>query len=37
MRKQLLILSAFLISMTMFGQKDELKTAEKAIKSNDFS
>jgi len=37
MRKQLLILSAFLLSMTMFGQKDELKTAEKAIKSNDFS
>ena len=37
MRKQLLILSAFLISMTVFGQKDELKTAEKAIKSSDFS
>ena len=37
MRKQLLILSAFLISMTMFGQKDELKAAEKAIKLNDFN
>lgn len=37
MRKQVLILSAFIISMTVFGQKDELKVAEKAIKSNDFS
>jgi len=37
MKKQLLILSAFFISMTVFGQNDELKTAEKAIKSNDFS
>jgi tetratricopeptide (TPR) repeat protein len=37
MKKQLLILSAFLISMTMFGQKDEIKTAEKAIKSSDYS
>lgn len=36
MRKKLLILSAFIISMTVFGQKDELKTAEKAVKSNDF-
>ena len=37
MRKQLLILSAFFISMTVFGQKDELKTAEKAIKNSDYS
>ncbi len=37
MKKQLIILSAFFISMTVFAQKDELKTAEKAIKSNDFS
>lgn len=37
MRKQLLILSVLLISMTVFGQKNELKTAEKAIKANNFS
>lgn len=37
MKKQLIILSAFFISMTVFGQKSELKTAEKAIKSNDFA
>ena len=37
MRKQLIILSAFFISMTVFAQKNELKTAEKAIKSNDFA
>jgi len=37
MKKQLLILSAFLISMTVFGQNDEIKNAEKAIKSNDFT
>jgi tetratricopeptide (TPR) repeat protein len=37
MRKQGLILSALLISMTVFGQKAELKIAEKAIKSNDFA
>jgi len=37
MKKQILILSAFLLSMTVFGQKNELKTAEKAIKSNDFT
>jgi tetratricopeptide (TPR) repeat protein len=37
MRKQLIFLSALLVSMTVFGQKDELKTAEKAIKANDFS
>jgi len=37
MRKQLLILSVLLVSMTVFGQKNELKTAEKAIKANNFS
>jgi len=37
MRKQLIILSAFFISMTVFAQTDELKTAEKAVKSNDFA
>jgi tetratricopeptide (TPR) repeat protein len=37
MRKQFLILSAFLISMTVFGQKDELKAAQKAIDANEFS
>ena len=37
MRKQLIVLSALFISMTVFGQKDELKTAEKAIKSNNFT
>jgi len=37
MRKQVLILSALFISMAVFGQKNELKTAEKAIKSNDFT
>ncbi len=36
MKKQLIILSAFFISMTVFAQNNELKTAEKAIKSNDF-
>lgn len=37
MKKQLIILSAFFISMTVFAQNDELKTAEKAIKANDFA
>ncbi|WP_456377299.1 tetratricopeptide repeat protein [Lutibacter sp.] len=37
MRKQVLILSALLMSMIVFGQKSELKTAEKAIKANDFT
>lgn len=37
MRKQLILLSALFVSVTMFGQKAELKTAEKAIKSNDFA
>lgn len=36
MKKHLLILSALFISMTVFGQKNELRSAEKAIKSNDF-
>lgn len=37
MKKQLLILSTLLMGMAVFAQKSELKTAEKAIKSNDFS
>ena len=37
MKKQLIILSAFFISMTVFAQNDELKNAEKALKANDFS
>lgn len=37
MKKQLIILSAFFISMTVFAQNDELKTAEKALKENDFA
>ncbi len=37
MKRNLLILSVLLISMTVFGQKSELKTAERAIKSNDFA
>lgn len=37
MKKQLLILSAFLISMTVFAQKNELKAADNAIDDGDFS
>ena len=37
MKKRVLILSALLVSMTVFSQKNELKAAEKAIKSNDFT
>lgn len=37
MRKQLLILSAIMISMTVFGQKDELKAADKAIDAGDYA
>lgn len=37
MRKQILILSALFISLTVFGQKNELKLAEKAVKSNNFT
>ncbi len=36
MKKQVVFLSAIMLSMAVFGQKNELKTAEKAIKSNDF-
>lgn len=37
MKKQLIILSAFFISMTVFAQNDELKSAEKSLKANDFA
>lgn len=37
MKKQILILSAVLLSMTAFAQKSELKAAEKAVKANDFT
>ena len=37
MKKQLIILSAFFMSMTVFAQNDELKNAEKALKANDFA
>lgn len=37
MKKTLLILSAFLISMTVFGQKDELKEAQKAIDAKNYN
>ncbi|NLP58189.1 tetratricopeptide repeat protein [Lutibacter sp. B1] len=37
MRKQILVMSALFVGMTVFGQKSELKTAEKAIKANDFT
>jgi tetratricopeptide (TPR) repeat protein len=37
MKKTLLILSAFLISMTVFGQKDELKAAQKAIDAKNYA
>ncbi|MBP8792966.1 MAG: tetratricopeptide repeat protein [Lutibacter sp.] len=37
MKKQFLIASALFISVTVFGQKDEIKSAEKAIKSEDFA
>lgn len=37
MKKQILIVSALLLSMTMVGQKNEIKSAEKAIKGEDFS
>ncbi|WP_457618728.1 tetratricopeptide repeat protein [Lutibacter sp.] len=37
MRKQLLVLSALFISMAVFGQKNELKAADKAIKSGDYT
>ncbi len=37
MKKQILILSALVVGMTVFGQKSELKSAEKAIKVGDFT
>ena len=37
MKKQFIIASALLISVTVFGQKDEIKSAEKAIKREDFA
>lgn len=37
MRKSLLILSAFLISITVFGQKDELKAAQNAIDAKNYA
>lgn len=37
MKKQVLLLLAFLISITAFAQKAELKAAEKAIKKQDFA
>ena len=36
MRKQVLVLSTLFLSLTVFGQKSELKTADKAIKSKDY-
>ena len=36
MKKQFLIASALFISVTVFSQKDEIKSAEKAIKGEDF-
>ena len=35
MRKQILALSLGLLSIAMFGQKNELKEVEKAIKKKD--
>ena len=37
MKKQLIIALAFSISAFSFAQKKELKSAEKAIKSNNFA
>lgn len=37
MKKSLLILSAFLISITVFGQKDELKAAQNAIDTKNYA
>ena len=36
MKKQVLVLLAFLISLTTFAQKSEMKAAEKAIKKQDY-
>ena len=37
MKKQLLIIALSMFTVTTFAQKDELKTAEKAIKKQDFA
>ncbi len=37
MKNQVLLLSALFLSLTVFAQKDQIKTAEKAIKSGDFA
>ena len=37
MKNQLLLLSALFLSLTVFAQKDQIKTAEKALKSGDFA
>src|SRR5210317_184045 len=37
MKNQLLLLSALFLSLTVFAQKDQIKTAKKAIKSGDFT
>ena len=37
MKNQVLAISLVLISMIAFGQKSELKTAEKAIKAGEFA
>ncbi len=37
MKKPILLLFAFLISITTFSQKDELKATEKALKKNEYS
>lgn len=37
MKKLILILFAFLISTTIFAQKNELKAADKALKKNDYT
>lgn len=37
MKKQILILSMLFMTLTVFSQKEALKSAEKALKSNDFT
>lgn len=37
MKNQLLLLSALFLSLTVFAQKDQIKSAEKALKSGDFA
>ncbi len=36
MKKQILLLSVLMLSMTAFGQKNEMRALDKAMKSNDF-